>query len=279
MSKSIQILLAGEGGQGIQTIAKIITDVAAAQGMMVSYIPVFGVEQRGTPSVALLILSGEPIYYPRFDESDFVVVLQKRAVASIERYITSKTKVIFDSSTLSVKDFSKRPDEFLGIPATKIAHEQFSPKSFNLIVTGKLGQIFNLDKEKVWIAIEHLLAKKMKTAEIRQTNQKALELGYNFDFETANFTQPTFQPSTDRIITKGHDKIAQIYPERCKGCGICIIKCPVGALRFSDTLGVFGTPVPEIDLEKCINCGNCFHFCPDGAIRVEKTKSTINKDN
>ncbi len=270
MSKSTQILLAGEGGQGIQTIAKIITDVAATQGMMVSYIPVFGVEQRGTPSVALIILSDETIYYPRFDEADIVVVLQKRAIASIERYITKKTKVIFDSSTLSESVFSKNPSVFLGIPATEIAHTKLSPKSFNLIVTGKLGQILNLDKDKTWAKIEQLLGKKMKTAEIREANKSALETGYNFIFETNKFTKPTYQPAIGKIVVRGHDKIAQIYPERCKGCGICIVKCPVGALRFSDTLGVFGTPVPEIDLEKCINCGNCFRFCPDGAIGVEK---------
>ncbi len=273
MDKTTQILLAGEGGQGIQTIAKIITDVAADQSMNVSYIPIFGVEQRGTPSVALIILSHEQIYYPRFDQADIVVVLQKRAIASVEKYIDKKTKVIFDSSTLSPKDFSQKPDTFLGLPATKIAHENHAPKSFNLIVTGKLGQILNLDKDKVWAKIERQLGKKMKTAEIRESNKSALETGYGFVFETYNFSKPTYQPATGQIIVKGHDKIAQIYPERCKGCGICIVKCPVGALKFSETLGVFGTPAPEIDLEKCINCANCFRFCPDGAIGVEKTKT------
>ena len=274
MSKSTQILLAGEGGQGIQTIAKIITNVAATQGMMVSYIPVFGVEQRGTPSVALIILSDEKIYYPRFDEADIVVVLQKRAIAVTEKYITKKTKVIFDSSTLSNKDFSKSGSVFLGIPATQIAHEKLLGKSFNLIVTGKLSQILDLDKDKVWQKIEQLLGRKMKTTEIREANKSALETGYNFIFETDKFTKPIYQPATGKIIVKGHNKIAQIYPERCKGCAICIVKCPVGALKFSDTLGVFGTPVPEIDLEKCINCGNCFRFCPDGAIGVERSKRT-----
>lgn len=272
MNKATQILLAGEGGQGIQTIAKVITDVAAESGLQVSYIPVFGVEQRGTPSVALIILSTDKIYYPRFDEADIVVVLQKRAIASIEKYVTKKTDVIFDSSTLSNQDFTRKPAKFLGIPATKIANEELSPKSFNLIVTGKLAKILELDETKVWVKIEKLLGKKMKTEEIKQANKKALELGFGFEFETKGFTKPTYQPATGRIIVKGHDKIAQIYPERCKGCGICIVKCPVGALKFSDTLGVYGTPIPEIDLEKCINCGNCFRFCPDGAIGVELDK-------
>ena len=93
MIDTTKIILAGEGGQGIQTIAKVITEVAAEQGLDVSYIPVFGVEQRGTPSVAFIILSHEKIYYPRFDSADYAIILQKRAVASVLAYINKKTKV------------------------------------------------------------------------------------------------------------------------------------------------------------------------------------------
>lgn len=270
MSKSIQILLAGEGGQGIQTIGKVITDVTATKGYYVSYIPVFGVEQRGTPSVSFLIISDSKIYYPRFDEADYIFILQKRAIARIEKYISKKTRVIFDSSTMSKTDFSKKEGQYLGLPATKIANEEFIPRALNLIATGKVAQILELDREKVWQKFEKMLAKKMKTEAIKKANRDALDKGYDFELETSNFTKPTYQPATGKIIAKGHGKIAQIVPSRCKGCGICIAKCPVNALKFSDTLGVYGTPIPEIDLEKCINCGNCFRFCPDAAIGVEK---------
>ncbi len=270
MNKTFKIVLAGEGGQGIQTVAKVITDLVAGNGSNVSYIPVFGVEQRGTPSVALLTISGEQIFYPRFDEADYVFVLQKRAIKSVEKYISKKTQVVFDSSTMSKSDFTARATAFLGIPATQIAHEDFTPKSINLIATGQAAKLLDLDKKKVWQKIEDLLGKKMKTAEIKESNKAALEVGYDYELETKNYSEPSYSPATGRILVKGHDKIAQIIPERCKGCGICIVKCPVGALKFSKTLGVYGTPIPEIDLEKCINCGNCFRFCPDAAIGVEK---------
>ncbi|HPL01377.1 MAG: 4Fe-4S binding protein [Patescibacteria group bacterium] len=72
------------------------------------------------------------------------------------------------------------------------------------------------------------------------------------------------------IISKNREREAFISPELCKGCGICIEKCPVGALKFGDEIGVYGNPIPEIDIDKCINCGNCFRFCPDCAIKVKK---------
>lgn len=61
-----------------------------------------------------------------------------------------------------------------------------------------------------------------------------------------------------------------IYPGLCKGCGLCIEKCPVKVIEWSDTLGFMGTPsvVPRID--GCIVCGVCQTVCPDAAILIEK---------
>ncbi|MFZ5366380.1 MAG: ATP-binding protein [Patescibacteria group bacterium] len=56
----------------------------------------------------------------------------------------------------------------------------------------------------------------------------------------------------------------------CKGCGICLEKCPFKALIFSKDLGVYSTPVPCVDPLKCNLCGICEIFCPDSAIKVEK---------
>ena len=33
-----------------------------------------------------------------------------------------------------------------------------------------------------------------------------------------------------------------LFPGLCKGCGLCIEKCPKKSLSWSDTLGVYGTP-------------------------------------
>ena len=63
-----------------------------------------------------------------------------------------------------------------------------------------------------------------------------------------------------------------IFPELCKGCGLCIEKCPKDVMSWSEELGVYGTPAVEIDTEGCIYCGICEQVCPDVAIRVFKEK-------
>lgn len=63
-----------------------------------------------------------------------------------------------------------------------------------------------------------------------------------------------------------------IFPDYCKGCGLCIVKCPVKCISWSEGLGVYGTPRVKADMEKCILCGICQQVCPDTALRVEKNK-------
>jgi len=63
-----------------------------------------------------------------------------------------------------------------------------------------------------------------------------------------------------------------IFPGLCKGCGLCIEKCPKDVMSWSDELGVYGTPAVQIDSENCIYCGICEQVCPDVAISVFKDK-------
>lgn len=66
--------------------------------------------------------------------------------------------------------------------------------------------------------------------------------------------------------------IFTLFPSLCKGCGLCMEKCPTGTIGWSKDLGLYGTPVvePGKDGKMCTACGMCQIFCPDCAIKVEK---------
>lgn len=270
--KQTNIVFSGEGGQGIQTMAKIFSDAAFSANLEVASLPYFGVEQRGTPSMVYVSLSGSPLRNPKFEIADYVIILQSRAVSSVEKYISPNTKVIFDSSTTEASSISKTSAHIFGIPATKLANEKFSPKSFNIIVLGYLSKIFDFKEDLFWASIEKSLGQKFKKANLEEISKEAYIYGRELVVERDKFSKSSYKPKTKTILVQGHGKKGEIVPNRCKGCGICLLKCPVGALSFGDELGVFATPVPKIDLEKCIACGNCRAFCPDGAISIEKVK-------
>jgi len=61
---------------------------------------------------------------------------------------------------------------------------------------------------------------------------------------------------------KGKNKVT-VYPDWCKGCGICVEFCPGKVLGLS----LDGKAVVERE-EDCIRCGFCELHCPDFAIVV-----------
>ena len=56
-----------------------------------------------------------------------------------------------------------------------------------------------------------------------------------------------------------------ILEENCVGCGICIEKCPVEAIKLKNDKA-------KIYLDKCIRCGTCHDVCPQKAVRHDKEK-------
>lgn len=265
-----KIIISGEGGQGIQTIARILSLSIYNHGHYCSYIPEFGPEQRGSPSIAFVQMSKEEIAYPLFDKADILVILRERAIPRINRYISSKTNIIFDSTSVRESVVKQKINKKFGIPATKISSDQFGSKNFNLIILGYLSKILNLSERDVWIESYRHISKKITTEEQKNQAMLAFTHGYDFTPEKQKFSKTIYSSGKGIIITKNTERKAIVSPELCKGCGICIEKCPVGALKFGNEIGVYGNPIPEIDVDKCINCGNCFRFCPDCAISVKK---------
>lgn len=61
---------------------------------------------------------------------------------------------------------------------------------------------------------------------------------------------------------KGNSKVT-IYPDWCKGCGICVAFCPAKVIEL-DGQG----KAQAVREEDCIHCGFCELHCPDFAIVV-----------
>jgi 2-oxoglutarate ferredoxin oxidoreductase subunit delta len=61
----------------------------------------------------------------------------------------------------------------------------------------------------------------------------------------------------------------EVKEDWCKGCGICIDRCPVQALEESDKLNKKGVRPPKLkENNSCNNCRLCELICPDLAITV-----------
>jgi len=70
----------------------------------------------------------------------------------------------------------------------------------------------------------------------------------------------------------------EIKDDWCKGCNICIDRCPVDALEESDRLNKKGIRPPQLkEKNECNFCRLCELLCPDFAITV-KADRDIKKD-
>ncbi|QGG48658.1 4Fe-4S dicluster domain-containing protein [Heliorestis convoluta] len=70
-----------------------------------------------------------------------------------------------------------------------------------------------------------------------------------------------------------------LFPGLCKGCGLCIEKCPTDTITWSGKLGIYGTPAVEVQQDPaCIACGICQNVCPDCAIVIERLPQDQQKE-
>lgn len=173
-----KIVLAGEGGHGVQSIAKILVEAGYEADKQVLYIPNFGVEQRGGVSIAFCQIADEQIGEPRFSKGDIVVMLSDRAIDRCSTYVDENTVVIYDPSVCNKKPEIKAK-EIIGFPANKIANDELSSRVFNIIILGIIIAATDvMDIKHVKDAMEKALGKKFDAKpELRDLNYKALEKG------------------------------------------------------------------------------------------------------
>lgn len=180
MAKVSRILLAGEGGQGVQSVAEILAEAAYEEGREAVYIPNFGVEQRGGVSIAFLQISDEPIGSPKFNTGDIVVALSGRAVSRVRQYVGPETVFVYDSSIeVEKEELPSRAKRVLAIPAVEIAKKELHPRVFNVLIMGAVIKATGVvSEEEAKKAIEKRLGYKFaQDPRLRELNYRALERG------------------------------------------------------------------------------------------------------
>ncbi len=176
----VKIALAGEGGQGVQSVAEIIAEAAYNEEKQTIYIPNFGLEQRGGVSIAFIQVSDERIGAPKFNKADVVIALSERAVGRTAHYSDENTLFVYDSGfKVDEADFPREAKKIIGLPAIETANKELHPRVFNIIIMGAVIGLTNIvDFEAAKKALENKLGYKFeKNPELRELNYKALELG------------------------------------------------------------------------------------------------------
>jgi 2-oxoglutarate ferredoxin oxidoreductase subunit gamma len=107
----LNILLSGDGGQGVQLLSYVICHALLKRNLQVSHIPNYGLEQRGGVSLAFIKISDKEIMYPKFTHADILLIISDQARERTPQYICEDTIVIdkndYDEE-LKIKNISPR---------------------------------------------------------------------------------------------------------------------------------------------------------------------------
>ena len=111
MSKTVNVLLAGFGGQGILFAGKTIAYSGLMDNKEISWLPSYGPEMRGGTCNCHVILSDEPVSSPLITKPTVLFAMNQPSVDKFIDTVVEGGIVVYDSSLITEE--IKRKDEEL----------------------------------------------------------------------------------------------------------------------------------------------------------------------
>ncbi len=166
-----EIRFSGSGGQGLITAAVVFAEaVGVYDGKYVCQTQSYGPEARGGKSKAEVVISDQPIDYPKALELDLLLAMNQAACDAYFFDIKANGLLVVDSSLVEQYPTSR----IITIPFTQIAKEEIGRELVaNMVALGTIGflcgrvDLANLEKA--------LLARVPKGTE--EMNSRALQRG------------------------------------------------------------------------------------------------------
>ncbi len=139
MSARLAIRIAGSGGQGVATAGALLAEAAAASGLHVTQFQAYGPASRGGASWTEVIVSPEPVGFPKAEELDVLVALTADACAASVAALRPGGLLVADRDAvreLPAGDFNVRL-----LPIQAVATASGSRQAANLAALGALVEL------------------------------------------------------------------------------------------------------------------------------------------
>lgn len=129
---SIEIIIAGFGGQGILFAGKVLATAAMTAGKHLSWLPSYGPEMRGGTANCHIIISDEPVASPIILKPDVLIAMNAPSFDKFEMEV-KKDGLILSDSTLIMRKTERSDVKSVCVPAT-----QMSSNLASLVMIGSL---------------------------------------------------------------------------------------------------------------------------------------------
>ena len=173
MSRSVQVRIAGIGGQGAVIAADLIGEAALLEGKQVAGSSRYGSAARGTPVRADLVLAEEPVDDPHVHAPDVLVAMCQEAYDLYLPSVPAGGMVIYDDGDITPKEIEGVVQH--GLPALQIAVKQVGNRqTANLVLLGALIALTDLLPRK---SVEQAIVSNVRER-FHEVNKQALGLGH-----------------------------------------------------------------------------------------------------
>ena len=176
---SIEIVLAGFGGQGVLFAGKLIANTALIEDREVSWLPSYGPEMRGGTANCSVTLSDEPIGSPLVLDPDALIAMNQPSLDKFVDSVVPGGLIIADATmvpNIPAADQVAEGVRVFAVPATAMAEENGLKGLANIILAGKLwAETKFCSREALDQALEACVPP--RKAHLLEPNKKALQMG------------------------------------------------------------------------------------------------------
>lgn len=173
-----KIIIAGFGGQGVQSLGMFIAYASIHDGKEVTFLPSYGPEMRGGTSNCSVVVSDKPVASPIIAVPDMLIAMNKPSLAKFESKVRKGGTIIVNSSLIDTK-VQREDVKAVYINANDLAVEAGNVRTANIVVLGAYTKMSgDFTPEVMKAVIEKKFAKKPK---VIPANIKAFEMGYNLE--------------------------------------------------------------------------------------------------
>ena len=172
MADTMEIRFAGSGGQGVILCSILLATAAIENDVYVAQSQSYGPEARGGSCKAEVVISDEPIDFPKVEKSDFLLALTQDSLEKYLKSIKPGSVVMYDDSL----DMPEDPNvgKAIPVPILETASKKIGKSMVaNIVALGAINNYLKIADEDTLRKV--VLANVPKGTE--ELNMKALEAG------------------------------------------------------------------------------------------------------
>ena len=191
----LNLVVAGEAGQGLQTLNEIMTKAFFHMGFSVFGSKDYMSRIRGGHNFMQIRISDEEISSPREDINILLALNRESKEIHADR-LASDGIILLEG-----EDEDKNGDKIISLAAGKMAKE-VNPRAANTVFLGAVWKLLGLKLDK----LEQVIRKRFTDSEIQEDNLTLLHQGYEAVKQNFDLTVPD-RDITDKMLINGNQAI------------------------------------------------------------------------